>query len=282
MRRVLMVISVITQMLVSLASADELPVKGGASRYNKTLAGMPLPESRPALGTVRGFIQSTDGVPLAGGDVYFFNEVTGPFPAPEKYWRVPDMLGVLDEKGGFSVDLPPGRYYVGAIQRKEGQAMIGPPSVGDMYYAGNTVYDVLPDAQNNLGVIRGGKPFSFDISAEREGVTAIEGSVLDLAGKAVESALVFAHKKQEMTDRPLFVSTRTGKDGVYRLRVSGGGVFYLRVRNSYGGGMPVSGAIMGVYGGDNPKAVTVKKGEVLKGINLTGIEFVKPNNNSPN
>jgi hypothetical protein len=46
--------------------------------------------------------------------------------------------------------------------------------------------------------------------------------------------------------------------------------------------MPVSGAIMGVYGGDNPKAVTVKKGEVLKGINLTGIEFVKPNNNSPN
>ena len=243
---------------------------------------MSLPESRPALGTVRGFIQSTDGVPLAGGDVYFFNEVTGPSPAPEKYWRVPGMLGVLDDKGGFSVDLPPGRYYVGAIQRKEGRALIGPPAVGDMYYAGNTVYDVLPEVQNNLDVIRGAKPFSFDIGAERDGVTAIEGSVLDLGGKVVESAVVFAHKKQEMTDRPLFVSTRTGKDGVYRLRVSGGGTFYLRVRNSYGGGMPVTGAIMGVYGGDNPKAVTVKKGEVLKGINLTGIEFAKPNKNSPN
>lgn len=281
MRHTLMVLLVITQMLISLASAEEMPGKGNLDRYNKTLPGMPLPDKASPRGTLKGFIYSVGGTPLTGGDVYFFNEVTGPPPAPEKYWRVPDMLGEVDEKGGFSVDLPPGRYYLGAIQRKGDNALIGPPAVGDLYYAGNTVYNVLTSVENNLDVIRGAKPLSIDFEAERSGVTAIEGSVVDSKGKGVENAVVFAIIKSEMDDRPLFVSSRTGKDGVYRLRVAGDGTFYLRVRDIYGGGMPVTGALIGEYGGENPIPVTVKKGEVLKGIDLVGFEFAKPVGKQP-
>lgn len=250
-----------------------MPARTGSGRYYQTLPGMPPPKL--VTGTLKGSIQTSDGRPLAGGKVYIFNDATGPSPDPEKYWRVPDLLAALDDTGGFSIELPPGRYYIGAIQRKRDGAMIGPPSEGDVYYAGKDKHEVSATAMNNLGVIKVAKPFSVSNIAHGEGLTAIEGSVFDKQGNPIENVMVFAHKNHAMNDKPIFVSDRTGKDGAYRLRVAGAGTFYLRVRSSYGGGVPVEGSIMGAYGGNNPKAVMVGEREVLKGINLTGEKFFR-------
>lgn len=276
MKRLFIALCVIALGIVSVAVADEMPGRGSAGRYKKTLEGMPVAEGVPAPGTVKGSIQAADGTPLSGGNVYFFNEATGPSPDPQKYWRVADRVALLDDRGGFSVELPPGKYYIGAIQRKGDKKVIGPPAEGDIFYAGKTVYEIAPASQNSLEPIKGGKPFTMDILAKGEAVSAIEGQIFDVSGKPVENVIVFAHVNSAMNDRPLFVSGRTDSRGAYRLGVAGNRTYYLRVRDIYGGGMPSSGGVMGVFGGDKPKAVDVKEGEVVKGINLTEVVFVKP------
>lgn len=268
--------SILLQTIVSIGFAGEMPSKPAPKGNRQTLEGMPPQAERIQItGNLKGVIQTSDGRSLTSGEVYFFNDRTGPAPSPDKYWRVPDAITPMNDNGAFSVELLPGRYYVGAIRRKGDKAMIGPPSDGDFFYAGKQKIDILPASQNDLGIVRGAIPFSKKILANAEGVTAIEGSIFDAAGKPVENAIVFAHLISAMNDRPLFVSERTDKHGVYRLRVAGAGTFYLRVRDVYGGGMPVAGAIMGVYGGNSPKAVMVKDGEVIKGINLTGEKFMR-------
>lgn len=274
--RLFMTVCLLVLTIVSVSIAEEMPGMGNPGRYRKTLEGMPMADGTTAPGRLRGYIQTVEGVPLSGGDVYFFNEATGPAPAPEKYWRVADRIAILDDRGGFSVELSPGRYYIGAIQRKGDKRIIGPPSEGDLFYAGKTRYEVRSAAEKSLEPIKEGKRFTMDLLAKGEGVSAIEGIVLDVAGKPVENAMVFGHVKPAMNDRPLFVSRRTDSKGAYQLRVAGNGTYYLRVRDIYGGGMPSAGAVMGVFGGDKPKAVIVKDGETVKGINLTEVEFVKP------
>lgn len=274
MKRVFIACCLLVQGIASISLADDMPARAGSGRYNQTLAGMPIPVV--VTGTLKGIIQTTDGKPLAGGNMYFFNDATGPSPDPEKYWRVPDGFTSLDKNGGFSMELTPGTYYIGAILRNGEEGIIGPPSEGDISYAGKEKNEVVATAMRNLGVIKGAKIFSKDILAKREDLTAIEGLVFDKEGNPVENVMVFAHKNTAMNDKPLFVSDRTDKDGAYRLRVAGAGTFYLRVRNIYGGGVPVTGTIMGAYGGNSPKAVMVKDREVLRGINLTGEKFLRP------
>lgn len=263
---------ILLQVSASSIMADELSPILDPKEYRQTLPGMPPPEQVPVVGTLIGSIQTDEGEPLSGGKVFFFNKATGPLPAPEKYWRVPDMIGSLDENGGFSVELPPGRYYIGATRKKGDIILSGSPQVGDVYYAGENVYEVLPAIKNNLEVIRGARPFSLGIDANNEAVTAIEGAVFDSSGKPVTGVVVFAHIKSELTDSPVFVSEKTDINGAYRLRVAGPGTFYLRVSNFYGRQGPESGSVSDIYGGSKPIAVTVKDKEVIRAINISGVE----------
>lgn len=263
---------ILLQMSAPLIMADELSPILDPKGYRQTLPGMTPPEQVTAVGTLNGYIQTDEGEPLSGGKVFFFNMATGPLPAPEKYWRVPDRIGSLDENGGFSVELPPGRYYLGAIQKKGDRNLSGSPQVGDVYYAGENVYEVLPAIKSNLEVIKGAKPFSLDVDANNEAVTAIEGAVFDGSGKPVADVVVFAHIKSALNDSPVFVSDKTDINGEYRLRVAGAGTFYLRVSNVYSRKGPESGSFTDIYGGSEPIAVTVKDGEVIRDINISGVE----------
>ncbi len=227
-------------------------------------------------GKIKGVVQSRDGKPLSKGVVYFFNEATGPSPMPEKYWRVPDVVESLDDTGAFSVELPAGKYYIGAILRKGSNEIVGPPSEGDLYYAGTQKYWANQAVPCDAGIIKGAEPFSRSLITKSTGITVLEGHVIDEAGKPVENVMVFAHKQSTMNDRPLFVSERTSREGAFRLRVGGAGSYYLRIRDIYGGGAPEDGAFMGAYGGKNPEAVTVGNGQTVRGIKLTGEKFLRP------
>lgn len=243
--------------------------------YRQTLPGMPPPQLAPAVGVLKGTIQTTDGKPLSGGKMYIFNADKGPPPATEKYFRVPDETASLDVDGGFSVELIPGRYYIGALLRKWENAMIGSPAEGDIYYDGRELYEILPGSINNINVIKGGKQFLMDISTKAESVTAIWGTVTDTSGKPVENVVVFAYTQLEMNGRPMFASAPTGKNGDYRLRVAGDGTFFLRGSDVYGKGIPTEGKVIGVSWNNVTKAVSVKEGEIVEGVNIE-VNFVSP------
>lgn len=264
------------QLSVSLAVAEELPAILDPRGYRETLPGMPPPKQISSVGTLKGNIHTTDGTPLSRGMAYFFNGANGPPPAAEKYWRVPDITAPLDDAGGFSVELSPGRYYIGAIKRKDTTAKAGLPEDGDIFYDGKTLYEVLPGSVNDITIIKGGRLFSADMLQQAERVTAIEGSVLDAAGNPVEHAMVFAYANAEMSGRPLFVSVQTDKKGSYRLRVAGNGPFFLRVSDVNGQSLPVDGKVAGGSSVTNPGAVEVKEGEVIKNITFTVVDRITP------
>ncbi len=229
-------------------------------------------------GIVSGQVMGRGAAPLAGAMVFFYNVRTGPAPSYTRYWRVPDLVMDADDQGKFSMEIPEGTYCIGAIKRA-GKRQLGPPCEGDLFLlsldgkGAPKKFDVKPGEKIDIGNLGEAVPYkSADL---REGMTAIEGSVLDREGKPVESAIVFAFVTPSIVGKPLFVSERSSKDGKYLLRVHEGGNFYLKVRSSYGGGPPASHEIVDSYAQD-PAAllhVTLKTGEIAKGVNLRGIEF---------
>jgi hypothetical protein len=224
-------------------------------------------------GTITGQIMIKENGPMAGGMVFVFNDASGPPPSSDKYWRVPDTVVKIDAEGRFSTDLPAGKYYLGAKKAITGKD-IGPPQDGDLFYAFSVekgmpkTYEVEEGKRTDVGVITGATPFRKESVKFNDGITAIEGVIIDGENRPVQGALVFAFLTPSMVGRPLFASERTGQDGKYILRVYGGGSYYLRVRSIYGGGLPTAGEMVGAYGIKEPVAVTVKSGEKVKDITI--------------
>jgi hypothetical protein len=222
-------------------------------------------------GTITGQIKAKEKGSMADGIVFFFSETSGPPPSATKYWRIPTNGFILDEKGMFKAMLPEGKYYMGAIKRFSG-GPLGPPKNGDLFFIsqdekGNPkLHRVRKNETIDIGVIAEAVPFSRE-TLVTEGITSVEGTIRNAKGKPVEGMLVFAFISPTMIGRPLFVSEKSDKDGKYVLRLSGGGSYYLRSRQNYGGGLPSADEAMGVYGKGQP--LTLKTGTSLKGINIT-------------
>lgn len=242
------------------------------------IAGITAYAGDARKGRITGTLLKQQGGSMANGTLFLFNEETGPPPAPEKYWRVPDEIIDLDADGKFDAEVRVGTYYLGAIKRISGNEL-GAPKEGDYYLVnrdenGNLKkYTVKSGETTALGVLAVGVPFKNADLVTKGGITAIEGRVLDAAGKPVEKALVFAFVSPSMVGKPIFVSDRTGKDGKYLLRVDEGGTYYLKCREVYGGGAPKSGEIIGNYGEKDPVPVKVESGKTVKGIDVKVIRF---------
>ena len=226
-------------------------------------------------GIITGKLMLKDGRPMSGGSVFFFHDATGPRPSEERYWRVPDAVAPIGDGGRFSMELPPGKYYVGAMKRISAEKNVGPPGEGDYFLKGQDAggnpkpFFVKQGETTDIGTIAEGVPFKMEVVKYGEGITSIEGVVRDPDGKPVEGAAIFGYKKQAARGKPLFASDKTGKDGKYILRVDEGGKYYLKVRDVFGGGPPVRGAIVGGYWEERPVEVSAKTGEATKGIDIT-------------
>lgn len=240
--------------------------------------------AKEKVGTLSGQLMIKDDGPMGEGMVFLYNAETGPPPSRDKYWRVPDFVAEIDAKGRFNVELLEGKYCLGAIKRLAAK-QIGPPAEGDYFLISRDengspkVYAVKTGEKRDIGIIAEAVPFKKPVATG--GITAVEGNVMDAEGKPVEGALVFAFVTPNIVGKPMFVSDRSAKDGTYRLRVHEGGTYYLKTRNVYGGGPPLSGEVVDIYGERGqvargqvaPVVVTVKTGETVKGINLKGIPF---------
>jgi hypothetical protein len=232
---------------------------------------IPLFANEINRGWISGQMMIKDGGPMAGGIVVFFKADEGPVPDHERYFRIPNEVADLDKEGKFSIALPAGRYFMGAIKRKSGE-QVGPPQDGDYFFMsqdakGNPrAHTVKKDKNLDIGILSKAVPFRRMIPKDVSGIT---GVIRDVNGKQLKGAIVFAYVTNTMTGLPLFTSYRTGTDGKYLITVDKGGNYFLRVRDIYGGGPPVKGAIMGGYGQEKATSVNVKTGEITEGIDIT-------------
>ncbi len=224
-------------------------------------------------GFITGTLLAKDGASLGGGKVFLFNAASGPPPSPEKYWRVPDEVIPIEANGGFTAEIPPGTYYLGAIKPLNEKGQIRPPHEGDLVYFGSHRRYVVKSGQTiKLGTVRGAVPF-VPPSGTVAGLTTITGVVVDEAGKPVNGALVFAYLSPNMVGKPLFVSEKAGADGRFVLRVDGSGSYFLKARDIYAGGAPNVGSFIGTYGEKTPVAVVTRAGSSTGGITIKVVEF---------
>lgn len=235
------------------------------------------PAKEIKTGTITGqFVIKGDG-PMSGGQVLFYNASTGPPPSPDKYARISDISKDIGPDGGFRAELPTGKYYMGALKRLSGESF-GLPQEGDYHLLSRDKqgrlkeYVVKAGEVLDAGVIAEAVPFKPEVPGAKKTTTAIEGVVSDMDGKPVQDAVVSAFMNSMMTEKPIFVSDRTDKDGKYVLRIAEG-KYYLRVRNNFGGGPPVPGQIVGYYGEGTPAAVIVKEGEIKSRVDFKVIRF---------
>jgi hypothetical protein len=230
------------------------------------------------IGLVKGKFTMKDGKPMVNGVVIFFDAETGPIPDVNKHWRVPDQVIPLNDNGEFSRQLPEGKYVIGMIKRSSNKLEAGPPRPGDFFYErfdekGNLkLLFIQGGKEEDLGTIQGEIPFK-GANFNKDMLTGIEGKVLSEQGAPVEGAMVFAFSSPQAIGKPLFVSDKTGKDGIYLLRLGAGGTYYLKVRSVYGGGTPAEGELMGFYGNESPQAVIVRKGEITRNIEINTTIF---------
>ena len=236
------------------------------------------PKTKPAggKGTIAGRVVLKDGGPMAGGQVIFFNAKTGPVPEITKYERTPDTVRDLDEEGRFSVDLPPGRYYLGAVKRVSGET-IGPPAEGDYVWRSADkkgrprAYTVRAGQRIDTGTSEAVQ-LNPEVLANRPNETTIEGTMIDMEGRPVAEAVVVAFESPSLKAKPVFISEKTDKAGRYLLRVSEG-TYYLRARNAFTSGPPEPGQIMGFYGESSSAPVMIKKGERKNDVNFRVVLF---------
>lgn len=227
-------------------------------------------------GTICGQLMMAPGVPMGDAMLFVYNLARGPVPSRDRYWRVPNIAEALGDDGRFSLELQPGEYSIGAVKRR-GPPRIGPPEEGDFL-----LLDTDEKGVPKRHVIRSGETIDrgmlygarlFTVNHGREGVTAIEGAVQHANGKPVEGATVFAFITPNVVGKPLFVSDRSCGAGRFFLRLPEGGTYYLKIRENLGGGPPGAGEVLDGNREESLHPVTVKTGEIARGVVLKGKTF---------
>lgn len=212
-----------------------------------------------AMGRVKGTVVA----PLEGTYLYVYKkgmDLYGPA------FAVSEATGA---DGAFDLQLPDGDYIVVARKRDNGETA-GPVQAGDnksdfinvTVRGGATELTVL--APTKVGDSR---RLTKEAAATR---TGLAGRITDSDGKPVEGARVNVYDHVQMSERPKFVSEKTGPDGRYLLYLPAGGTYYLAARDKFGG-PPKLGDLYGRYdqGTIEPSAVVVPEGEILQGIDIS-------------
>jgi hypothetical protein len=181
---------------------------------------------------------------------------------------------ISDNDGNFSLQLPPGKYFLVARLRKTGE-VAGPLEVGD--YKSEVIGPIIVNEKGEIikqdirVFQKTGENKDIAINtSQTQSKTGISGTIYDAEGKPVAGARVHVYDHVQMSERPKFVSSPTGPDGKYIIYLPKGGTYYLAARDKFGG-PPKVGDLYGRYdrGTIEPSAVIVKDNEILQNIDIT-------------
>ncbi len=219
------------------------------------------PESQSADNLVK--VSGQVMVPLQGAYVYIYQK------GMDLYGPAMTVSKPTDASGRFELALPPGDYIAVARKRQNGE-MAGPVLAGDN--KSDFIELHLKGEARQLTMLAPTK-----LGDERrlsttlpEGKTGLSGTIRDAAGHPVEGARVHVYDHVQMSERPKFVSEKTGPDGRYQIFLPKGGTYYLAARDKFGG-PPQIGDLYGRYdqGTIEPSAVVVRDGEILQNVDIT-------------
>jgi hypothetical protein len=172
--------------------------------------------------------------------------------------------------GKFAVELPPGEYTLVA-RRRGNLENSGPLSEGDLRSGAVTVA-VRAGEKVSADLVMNSKQDSSVLSfaPPKEWTTGLAGTVRDADGNPVEGARVHVYTYVQMSERPKYVSERTGPDGKYVVFLPKGGTYYLAARNRFGG-PPRIGDLYGRFdeGSIDPTGVVVRDGERRENLDIT-------------
>ncbi len=171
--------------------------------------------------------------------------------------------------GRFELPLPDGEYILVVRKRAAGDAA-GPVVAGD--HKSEFIPVTVQGGRLELTVsaplkIGDARAVAKEGNTTRTGLT---GFITDIDGQPVEGARVHVYDHVQMSERPKFVSEKTGTDGAYVVYLAEGGTYYLAARDKFGG-PPKIGDLYGRYdqGTIEPSAVVVRDGEILKDVDIT-------------
>ncbi len=208
-------------------------------------------------------LQGQVTMPLEGVHLYVYK------PGMDLYGPAFAISTATGIDGKFALELPDGDYVAVARKRAGGEET-GPVVAGDnrsefiKVSVQGGVVDMPVSAPVKIGDQRN---FTGDIETSK---TGLAGQILDSDGQPVANARVHVYDHVQMSERPKFVSEKTGPDGRYLIYLPDGGTYYLAARDKFGG-PPKLGDLYGRYdkGTIEPSAVVVKEGQILKQVVIT-------------
>ena len=218
--------------------------------------GAAAPESPGIAGTVFA--------PAEGVFLYVYRKGDDPHGPAYVILPAPTL-----KDGAFKVELPAGEYVVVA-RRRSNLENSGPLIGGDLRSdpvtvrvgsGGKVPLSLLMNAKDDMEFKAFQPPEAW--------TTAVAGTVKDADGNPVEGARVHVYTYVQMSERPKYVSERTGPDGRYIIHLPKGGTYYLAARNRFGG-PPRIGDLYGRYdeGSIDPTGVVVKDGQTRDKVDI--------------
>lgn len=212
-------------------------------------------------GTAR--LRGTVVMPLEGTFLYIYKK------GMDLYGPAFAISQATGPDGAFDLSLPEGDYIVVARKRDKGDTA-GPVLAGDNKsdFINLTVKaDMAP--LTVLAPVKVGDQRRLTKEAATTS-TGLAGRILDADGKPVEGARVHVYDHVQMSERPKFVSEKSGPDGRYLVYLPQGGTYYLAARDKFGG-PPKLGDLYGRYdqGTIEPSAVVVREKEILQNVDIT-------------
>lgn len=208
-------------------------------------------------------LTGTVSVPLEGARLYVYGEDEDIY-GPAKY--VSESTG---PDGSFSLSLEPGSY-VGVVRKRASGDAAGPVRIGD-YRSDPLTFEVSGEGSMTLDLtatVKEANEKAFP-AMDAGGRTGLAGRVIDADGGPVEGVRVNVYDHIQMSERPKYVSERTGPDGRFQVKVRRGGTYYLAARDRFGG-PPQLGDLYGRYdeGTIDPSGVVVRKDEITGDIEI--------------
>lgn len=214
-------------------------------------------ESR--MGVVSGQILA----PLEGASLYVYQK------GMDLYGPAFAISRATGPDGVFDLQLPEGDYVAVARKRHNGDTT-GPVLAGDNK-SEMLSFTVRGDGQQ-LTVLAPFKTGDERRLTEQAAATetGLSGIITDADGNPVEGARVHVYDHVQMSERPKYVSEKTGPDGRFLIYLPEGGTYYLAARDKFGG-PPKLGDLYGRYdqGTIEPSAVVVRSREILQGVDIT-------------
>jgi len=217
---------------------------------------------------VRGVVLA-DRVPLGRARVTLYQDGESIFRG------IGYASSLTNAKGEFSFNLEPGVYYVVARKRL-GDDKMGTLGGGDYFgFAHDNPVKVGKDgfsvisihAVNKLVKVKeGGQEVTLG-GTVKSGETVIEGVVRGRDGKPVPGVYANAYRDPMMTQKPDFISGKTGPDGAYVIHFAEGGEYFIGARNTIGGPAE-KGDLLGKHDGNEDHSVKIRTGEKRKGIDI--------------